>query len=486
MMVHAELSTPGRHRTNLAFSFLSRIVLFVLFSLFLMTCSEEAEGEMITVDTEGNGDFLSIQDALDSSQEGDEIRVFSGTYHEAILVTKNITLTGNGSTETFIEAGDVDAVTIDNATVNLSGFGISGIGNENRHHGIHTQFVQIHIMDIVCHGNRSITIIASQDSLLENVSFLNHSGLFGIHIEGGQHLTVRNVTIEGGDIGIHIRNSEQITIENSSISGATTGLHVENSEWTIFMNNTIVGNGGSGIIVDWGSEFTSIAYNIVSRNQDGISILIPVEPYDGAPDPTWTFIQECEVSNNTRYGIHLRNSTGNSIRRSNITMNAIGILVEDSNNQSSVLQCNFEDNRDAAISLSSPSAVEFRAMNNYWGDPGGPFHALTNPDGIGDSIEGNVNFTSWSATPLDISDFTAPTAPTNLTIHGPTYFDPDTNFTYLIPEENYTVTFNGPTLATDPDLYRIYFNVAYTESYPIENFTDGNYSRSWTPSVVTE
>lgn len=48
----------------------------------------------ITVDDEGDGDFIHIQDAVDTSNTGDIIEVYSGTYTENIIVDKQLTLNG--------------------------------------------------------------------------------------------------------------------------------------------------------------------------------------------------------------------------------------------------------------------------------------------------------------------------------------------------------------------------------------------------------
>lgn len=41
------------------------------------------------------------------------------------------------------------------------------------------------------------------------------------------------------------------------------------------------------------------------------------------------------------------------------------------------------------------------ARENFWGDASGPFHALLNPDGLGDEVSDNVDFSGWlSSDPL--------------------------------------------------------------------------------------
>ncbi len=48
--------------------------------------------EIINVDDEGDGDFISMQTAIDAANPGDIIRVYSGTYNENIEIIKKTSL----------------------------------------------------------------------------------------------------------------------------------------------------------------------------------------------------------------------------------------------------------------------------------------------------------------------------------------------------------------------------------------------------------
>ena len=62
----------------------------------------------LTVSPGGNGDFTTVQAAIDSlPQEGGEIFIAAGTYEEKIRVEKNnVTLTGEGTSKTILTYGD--------------------------------------------------------------------------------------------------------------------------------------------------------------------------------------------------------------------------------------------------------------------------------------------------------------------------------------------------------------------------------------------
>ena len=51
---------------------------------------------MIIVDDEGDGDYISIKEAVNYSKSGDIIKVYSGVYYEEeiVITTEDITLRG--------------------------------------------------------------------------------------------------------------------------------------------------------------------------------------------------------------------------------------------------------------------------------------------------------------------------------------------------------------------------------------------------------
>jgi nitrous oxidase accessory protein NosD len=92
------------------------------------------------VDNEGDGEYITIQAALDAAHPGDTIEVYSGTYNEHIIVMKEVSLNGidhelgNGSDtgKPVIDAqGTESVVTITADNVNITGFiiqnGVYGI-----------------------------------------------------------------------------------------------------------------------------------------------------------------------------------------------------------------------------------------------------------------------------------------------------------------------------------------------------------------------
>jgi len=71
-------------------------VVAVLAGLF----AEEGAARTITVDDDGEGDYVTIQDAVDNATAGDTIRVWEGNYTGTVEVNKTLRIIGNGTERT--------------------------------------------------------------------------------------------------------------------------------------------------------------------------------------------------------------------------------------------------------------------------------------------------------------------------------------------------------------------------------------------------
>ena len=58
--------------------------------------------------------------------------------------------------------------------------------------------------------------------------------------------------------------------------------------------------------------------------------------------------------------------------------------------------CRIESNTNYGVFNAGPNVVD--ARNNWWGDPSGPFHPTTNPNGLGDRVSDKVLFDPWRRT----------------------------------------------------------------------------------------
>ena len=105
------------------------IVFLFLISLYC-GCIEETPKKKISniiyVDNNGNGDFKSIQDAINASINGNSIIVRPGTYNENLNINKSIKLIGDDKNTTIIirqdTGGIADLITVEANNASIENF----------------------------------------------------------------------------------------------------------------------------------------------------------------------------------------------------------------------------------------------------------------------------------------------------------------------------------------------------------------------------
>jgi parallel beta-helix repeat protein len=217
--------------------------------------------DVIIVDDEGDGEYVSIKEAVNNANPGDTIEVYSGTYYEHyILIEKNdITLKGisyelgNGSDtgKPFINGEGKDHVieiksqriTIDDFRIENKGgtgaYGIIGIwrGADNC---------------LVSHNDISHSIMGCIGCDSNNNSILNNNISYSV---------IRQGIVLGGEYNL---------ISGNIITDVETGICVWDSN-----NNTITGNKimrCSDFGIDVGGNYNKIIGNQLEDNHIGIQI----------------------------------------------------------------------------------------------------------------------------------------------------------------------------------------------------------------------
>jgi len=104
------------------------------------TASSNRSGNILYVGGSGEGNYSSIQDAIDDAVDGDTVFVYddSSPYYEFVVVNKSINLIGENRETTVIDGGgsgfvciSADGVTISGFTIRNESFGINIRSNSN-------------------------------------------------------------------------------------------------------------------------------------------------------------------------------------------------------------------------------------------------------------------------------------------------------------------------------------------------------------------
>jgi len=199
--------------------------------------------------------------------------------------------------------------------------------------------------------------------LLDNVLEDNTSdGVYIYDITDGAEVVIRGNTVSGNDEGITIEDMYTgglVTVRDNEISGNDSiGLWLCGTEDTLedseaaILSNLISGNLG------WGIE-SNIRHAMVD-------------------------ISACNTVENNSGGIHLFGSQFQ--------------LVHVNNN-------NIEGNADWGLLNDGSESID--ATENWWGDVTGPYHAASNPTGLGDNVSDLVTFAPWLTRTCDPSNIAA-------------------------------------------------------------------------------
>jgi nitrous oxidase accessory protein NosD len=115
-------------KITLIFIFIINLIILIS-STF--TC-EEIKSNKLYVGGNGNGNYTSIQDAINESENGTIIHVYNGIYYENLLINKSIILIGEDKYNTIIDGNGIGTIiTIISNNVSINGFTIQNSSHNN-------------------------------------------------------------------------------------------------------------------------------------------------------------------------------------------------------------------------------------------------------------------------------------------------------------------------------------------------------------------
>ena len=143
----------------------------ILISAILLTLQAvPGQAAILTVGSNGSGNYTSIQNAIDAAASGDIIEVLSGTYQEHIFVNKKVQLLGKdtGAGLPLVDAnGTGSAITIYADGAVLEGFNVTNSG----HCGC---------------GNAGIRIMSDNNTVFGNVAYKDNYGIYAGPTKGNR------------------------------------------------------------------------------------------------------------------------------------------------------------------------------------------------------------------------------------------------------------------------------------------------------------
>ena len=211
-----------------------KIMIVVIIFIFLISiysgCIEDNpdnESNILYVDINGNGDFISIQDAINASNNGNIIFVRKGTYYEVLNINKSINLIGEDKNTTIITTKYSDNI------------------------------------------NQLISI-KTNNSSIQNFTLNNGSIPFldGIILTRSSKNTIKNNNIIGFDHGIYVLiSSEKNTNSENFVSNNRYGIRIKGGDYNNINKNNIKTN-NRGVYCCCGAEYNEIHFNNFFENYE--------------------------------------------------------------------------------------------------------------------------------------------------------------------------------------------------------------------------
>ena len=241
--------------------------------------------------------YPTIQAAVNAANPGDTIEVAAGIYYENVILYKSVTLRGEDSTTTIIDA-------------NQTGHGVK----------INASNTQVHRFTVRNGGNNYACLYVDSQGghvIADNILTGSYSG---IDMSEGDGCTIIGNTLNNnGMAGISLSYSDHNDVIDNNISESAYGIKAQASNDNFIINNTLLENSYSIYLTQ--SIRNDIINNTVSAKTSCIYLLL-------CDDNT---IEDNTVTDSS-IGIYIYSSSGNSIFRNTMRDNSYGLQLAYSTN----------------------------------------------------------------------------------------------------------------------------------------------------------
>ncbi len=223
--------------------------LFILFAFMIavITLAGSSHGSTIVVDDDWAGaDHSSIDAAVDNASDQDIIWVNAGTYTESVTVRSELTIIGNGTSETIIRPTIGDAAFILDGAVLVENLSIVGNGTSPYpYSGIHINGAGATV------NGCSIVNVSTGISIRANEARVDSCSLYSLDAVGidiawnGENATVVDNTIINCYTGISISGDSATVRRNLVACNMRFGLQISylaSPNTTVLEDNAFLGN----------------------------------------------------------------------------------------------------------------------------------------------------------------------------------------------------------------------------------------------------
>ncbi len=199
-------------------------------------------------------------------------------------------------------------------------------------------------------------------------------------------LSIRNSVIENMQYGMAVQSNGNLEIVDSQVKEVTEGIAVSASNGNVTIQNSIFENGSGSV----GLSFSKTNTTISSSSISGFG-------YEGVYVTGGSFnADNITVSNNSGGGLLFEDEISGPPPM--FALMSAGSGDQETPPGSTLESAFISQSRilgNSEFGLKNDSGINVNVENNWWGDSTGPKNTITNQNGLGNEIIGNVDFDPW-------------------------------------------------------------------------------------------
>ena len=215
-----------------------------------------SNGKILYVGGSGEGNYTTIQRAINDASEGDTVFVYNRKYYESVIINvNNLKLIGENCKDTII--------------INYDGY--NGVMIEKDINGVTVSGFTVKTHDYNNKGDAGIRLWLSSfnNYIMGNILMDNRHGI-SIWSDSSNNYISDNIITDCG-IGIYIftDNSNNI-ISNNTINNCGNCIYIQSDGLNNIIKNNIITNSEMGIEINDYTFNTNISNNFINNNEIGI------------------------------------------------------------------------------------------------------------------------------------------------------------------------------------------------------------------------
>ena len=295
----------------------------------------------------------SLQDKIERALPGETIVIPKGEYKESLVLTKPITLKGQG--EVTIRSVEKPAITIKGKNVSLKNIKVVYEGKNKEATAVYISGSGHKISDFKIETNRyGMKLDHANKVRIQDGLILGQWKGNGIDLWKSSHISIQKMKIGDMQDGIYLEQSHKNTLFKNNIQLSRYGIHLMYSDDNMLKDNISYYN-MSGIMMMEVDRVkvvgNDLSYNSSNVNSQGLLIY---------------YAKDSLITRNTlsanRLGIYMETSENNEIEYNKVKDNFIGIQFKKANDNQ-VTRNTFVGNVNEAQAIESSNNT---FHHNYW------------------------------------------------------------------------------------------------------------------------